>query len=44
MGKLTNAFDFLSAWFASDARVNINGGVLSVQDIFDFLSAWFAGC
>ena len=38
-------FSFLSAWFASDPRADINGtGGISVQDIFDFLGAWFNGC
>ena len=38
-------FDFLAAWFASDARADFNGaGGISVQDIFDFLGVWFAGC
>ncbi len=36
-------FDFLGAWFASDARADFNNaGGITVQDIFDFLTAWFA--
>ncbi|MFN7020083.1 MAG: hypothetical protein ACK4WH_01985 [Phycisphaerales bacterium] len=34
-------FDFLSAYFASNADFNADGAN-SVQDIFGFLSAWFA--
>ena len=38
-------FDFLSAWFANDARADFNGqNGITVQDIFDFLAAWFQGC
>jgi hypothetical protein len=42
--EVQDIFDFLNAWFAGDARADINGGGLAVQDIFDFLNAWFAGC
>lgn len=38
-------FNFLSAWFAGEARADFNfTDGLGVQDIFDFLSAWFEGC
>ena len=37
-------FDFLNAWFESDARADFNGRGLSIQDIVDFLNAWFVGC
>lgn len=46
-GALTvsDIFDFLAAWFASDPRANFDGiGGTTVADIFAFLSAWFAGC
>ncbi len=42
--SVQDIFDFLAAWFNSDPKANINGGILDVQDIFDFLSVWFAGC
>ncbi len=38
-------FDFLAAYFASEARGDFNrAGGITVQDIFDFLAAYFAGC
>jgi hypothetical protein len=38
-------FDSLAAYFARDARADINAsGTLTVQDIFDFLAAYFGGC
>ncbi|MBY0310907.1 MAG: hypothetical protein K2W85_02435, partial [Phycisphaerales bacterium] len=38
-------FDFLNAWFASDALADFNtDGSLDFQDMFDFLNAWFNGC
>jgi hypothetical protein len=36
-------FDFLNAFFASDADFNADGSTNS-QDFFDFLNAFFAGC
>lgn len=43
--EVLDIFDFLSAWFASDPRANIDArhGV-DLQDIFAFLERWFAGC
>ncbi|MFN7021276.1 MAG: M1 family aminopeptidase [Phycisphaerales bacterium] len=46
-GSLTvqDIFDFLSAYFASDACADTNDSAqITVQDIFDFLSAYFGGC
>ena len=38
-------FDYLSAWFAHDARADVNAsGAIDSQDIFDFVLAWFGGC
>jgi hypothetical protein len=38
-------FDFLTAYFAADARADVNhADGVTVQDIFDFLLAYFAGC
>jgi len=37
-------FAFLSAWFAGDARADIDGGGIGVPDIFAFLALWFAPC
>jgi hypothetical protein len=38
-------FDFLAAYFTSNAQADINGaGGVTVQDIFDFLAAYFTGC
>lgn len=43
--NVTDIFDFLFYWFASDCRADFNGvGGINVTDIFDFLTAWFAGC
>ena len=43
--EVSDIFDFLAAWFASDPRADFNGvNGLGVQDIFDFLAAWFGGC
>jgi hypothetical protein len=42
---IQDVFDYLAAYFASDARADINGvGGVTVQDIFDYLTAYFAGC
>ena len=36
---------FLSSWFASDPRADVNrSGDVSVQDVFDFLTAFVGGC
>ncbi len=42
--EVPDIFAFLSAWFAQDARADVDGvpGV-SVPDIFSYLSLWFAG-
>ena len=38
-------FDFLTAFFALDARADFNrDGLVNSQDFFDFLTAFFAGC
>ncbi|MBC7772582.1 MAG: hypothetical protein H7210_08830 [Pyrinomonadaceae bacterium] len=36
-------FDFIAAFFSSDADFNADGSTTS-QDFFDFLAAFFAGC
>lgn len=42
--SVPDIFAFLSAWFAGDARADIDGGGIGVPDIFAFLSMWFAPC
>jgi hypothetical protein len=43
--SVVDIFVFLSAWFAGDARADLDGIIgVAVPDIFAFLSAWFAGC
>lgn len=43
--EVGDIFAFLSAWFASDPKSDIDGDtVKTVADIFAFLSLWFAGC
>lgn len=43
-GNTLDIFDFLTAWFAFDARADFNGsGEIDIQDVFDFLRAWFVG-
>ena len=37
-------FAYLSAWFAGDARADVDGNGVGVPDIFAFLSMWFAPC
>lgn len=39
-----DVFDYLNAWFASDAATDQNGDGVDVQDIFTLLNRWFAGC
>lgn len=39
-----DVFAYLNAWFAGDARTDLDGDGVNVQDIFTFLNAWFAGC
>jgi len=42
--SVQDIFDFLSAYFSSNACADINGASgVTVQDIFDFLSAYFTG-
>lgn len=40
-----DVFDFLSDWFATNARADVNlDGAVNAQDVFDFLTAWFSRC
>ncbi len=41
---VSDIFEFLNAWFASDPRTDLDGGGSGVSDIFEFLNLWFAGC
>lgn len=42
--SVQDIFDYLMAYFGSDATADIDGGGLGVSDIFAFLAAYFAGC
>ncbi|MBY0261821.1 MAG: hypothetical protein K2Q20_05730 [Phycisphaerales bacterium] len=43
--EVGDIFAFLSAWFASDPKSDVDGDTMkTVADIFAFLSLWFAGC
>lgn len=45
LSTVQDLFEYLTLWFASDPRSNINSDPqITVQDLFDFLTAWFQGC
>jgi glucose/arabinose dehydrogenase len=38
-------FDFINAWFAGDARTDVDqSGTLNQLDIFAYIGMWFTGC
>lgn len=41
---VSDIFEYLNAWFASQPRADLDGGGVGVSDIFVFLNTWFAGC
>jgi hypothetical protein len=41
----TDIFFYLTAWFAGDARANVDGVAgVTLQDLLAFLNGWFTGC
>jgi hypothetical protein len=43
--SVQDVFDFITAWFAHDARADIDGsGAVTLNDLFGFLQMFFAGC
>ncbi|MBY0312938.1 MAG: right-handed parallel beta-helix repeat-containing protein [Phycisphaerales bacterium] len=41
---VSDIFEYLNAWFASQPRADLDGSGVGVSDIFVFLNTWFAGC